>query len=589
MEITPNQQTEIRQKAKAKQLNFWIGEGSISITLDETTQLSDLNLILSCFSTEIPAKLTVIDTVAIPSLYRNTQPRLNAALFSTYQSETAMMRYIKRLEKKDLSLTHSMIPLGSCTMKLNAAAQMIPLSWSKWNAIHPFVPQEQVTGYQTMIEELETYLADITGLAKTSLQPNSGAQGELAGLLVIKAYYESLGQSQRNVVLIPTSAHGTNPASATLAGMKVVLVNCTDQGNTDLEDLEKKAAQYEHELAALMVTYPSTHGVFQDTIQDICQIVHNHGGQVYMDGANLNAQVGYTSPSKIGADVCHINLHKTFSIPHGGGGPGMGPICVASHLAPFLPTHPILTSHKGSAIANVSAAPWGSALILIISYLYIRLLGRDGIKKATAYAILNANYIKARLESDFEIVYKGNQGRVAHELIIDLKPFKKSAGIDVIDVAKRLMDYGFHSPTMSWPVPGTMMIEPTESEDQHELDRFCDAMLAIRQEIQAIENGQMDPVHNVLKNAPHTIDVLTQDNWPYSYTRKSAAFPLDYVHLNKFWPSVGRVNDAHGDRHLICSCQPMDAYAHDSQEESQKIKAVSRSATQPSPHLEKVR
>jgi glycine dehydrogenase len=472
-----------------------------------------------------------------------------------------MLRYMRRLEARDLSLTHSMIPLGSCTMKLNATVEMMPVTWPEWGRLHPFAPAAQADGYREMFTSLEKMLSAITGFAATSLQPNAGSQGEYAGLLVIRAYHESRGQGHRDVCLIPSSAHGTNPASAVMAGYRVVVVACDDGGNVDLADLEAKAAQHKDALAALMVTYPSTHGVFEAGIKRICAIIHDHGGQVYMDGANLNAQVGLCRPGDIGADVCHINLHKTFCIPHGGGGPGMGPISVAAHLAPFLPRHPVVATGGDRAIGAVSAAPWGSASILLISWTYIRLMGADGLKRATEVAILNANYIARRLEPHYPVVYKGARGRVAHECIVDARQLKKLAGIEVDDVAKRLMDYGFHAPTMSFPIPGTLMIEPTESESKAELDRFCDAMIAIREEIAEIEAGKMSREDNLLKNAPHTAGALLAAEWPHPYARERAAFPLPYVRAAKFWPAVGRLNNVLGDRKLFCTCPDVSEYA----------------------------
>ncbi len=470
-----------------------------------------------------------------------------------------MMRYMKQLERKDIGLDVSMIPLGSCTMKLNAASEMFPVSWPEFSRMHPFAPADQTGGYQAICRELEAALAEITGFAATSLQPNSGAQGELAGLLVIRAWHRERGEGHRNVVLIPASAHGTNPASAVMAGYRVVVVASDPAGNINVDDLKAKAAQHAADLAALMVTYPSTHGVFEDAIRDICATVHAHGGQVYMDGANMNAQVGLTSPALIGADVCHINLHKTFAIPHGGGGPGMGPIAVAAHLAPYLPGHPLVPTGGAKAIAPVAAAPWGSASILLISYGYIRMLGGDGVTEATKYAILNANYLKARLQGHYDVLYTRPNGRVAHEMIFDLRAFK-AAGVEEGDVAKRLMDYGFHAPTVSFPVPGTLMVEPTESEPKAELDRFCDALIAIRAEIEAVVSGAADAVDNVLKNAPHTAAAVTADAWPHAYSRESAAYPMPWVRAHKFWPSVGRIDNPYGDRHLVCVCPPMEAY-----------------------------
>ena len=466
------------------------------------------------------------------------------------------MRYIKLLERKDLALNHSMISLGSCTMKLNAAAEMLPLSWFKWGNIHPFAPIDQAEGYQTVLKELEDQLTEITGFAGTSLQPNSGAQGEFTGLMVIRAYHESRGEQHRNICIIPSSAHGTNPASAVMAGMKVVVTKSTEKGNIDVDDLREKAELHKDNLAALMVTYPSTHGVYEASIKEITKIIHDNGGQVYMDGANMNAQVGLTNPGNIGADVCHLNLHKTFAIPHGGGGPGVGPICVAKQLVPFLPGNPLIKTGGDKAISAISAAPFGSALVCLISYGYIKMLGASGLKRSTEVAILNANYIKKRLEGSYETLYSGELGRAAHEMIIDCRPFKAN-GIEVVDIAKRLMDYGFHAPTVSFPVAGTMMIEPTESESKQEMDRFCDAMISIRHEIDGVSKNDNN---NILKNAPHTMNMITNDEWLLPYTRQQAAFPLDYVRDNKFWPSVRRVDDAYGDRNLICTCAPIEAY-----------------------------
>jgi glycine dehydrogenase len=471
-----------------------------------------------------------------------------------------MMRYLRSLERKDIGLDRSMIPLGSCTMKLNAAAEMIPVTWPGFSRLHPFAPAEQARGYARVFRELEAALCRITGLAAVSLQPNSGAQGELAGLLVIRAYHKGRGEPHRNVVLIPASAHGTNPASGAMAGLDVVVVGTAADGSIDVDDLKEKAAQHAARLAALMITYPSTHGVFEDRVKEICDSVHAHGGQVYMDGANMNAQVGLTSPAAIGADVCHLNLHKTFAIPHGGGGPGMGPIAVARHLAPYLPGHPLANVGGASAVEAIAAAPYGSPSILLISYAYIRMLGREGLTDATRFAILNANYVKARLERSYTVLYTRANGRVAHEMIFDLREFK-SAGVEEGDVAKRLMDYGFHAPTVSFPVPGTLMIEPTESEPKEELDRFCDAMIAIRSEIDAIVTGKADPRDNVLKNAPHTAAAVTTDEWNHPYSREQAAFPLPFVRANKYWPPVGRIDNPYGDRNLFCVCPPIEDYA----------------------------
>jgi glycine dehydrogenase len=474
-----------------------------------------------------------------------------------------MMRYIKGLEQKDLGLTEAMIPLGSCTMKLNAAAEMLPITWPGFGRMHPFAPAHQAQGYAQIFNELERDLAEITGFAAVSLQPNAGSQGEYAGLMVIRAYHLDRGDAHRTVVLIPSSAHGTNPASAVMAGMEVVIVACDSEGRIDVADLTAKAEAHSDRLAALMITYPSTYGVFEDNVREVCDLIHQHGGQVYMDGANMNAQVGLTSPGLIGADVCHLNLHKTFSIPHGGGGPGMGPIGVAAHLAPFLPGHPLAATGGDKAIPAVSAAPWGSASILLISYGYIRMLGGAGMTEATQVAILSANYIKARLEPYFDIHFVGVNGRVAHEMIFDLRDLKEASGIDEQDVAKRLMDYGFHAPTVSWPVPGTMMIEPTESEPKEELDRFCDAMIAIHGEIQAVIRGEADREDNVVKNAPHTAQEVCSDTWTHPYSREQAAYPAPSLRTRKFWPSVGRIDNPYGDRHLVCSCAPVAAYAEE--------------------------
>jgi glycine cleavage system P protein (glycine dehydrogenase) len=554
----------VRAAAERARMNFrYFPDGRIGIALDETTSAQDVGSIarvLAEAAGKRPPDSTVDPSGRIPGEMARRSPFLTHPVFSAHRSETKMMRYLKALERKDVGLDRSMIPLGSCTMKLNAASEMIPVTWPEFSAAHPFAPVEQMQGYAQVIGELEKALAEITGFAAVSLQPNSGAQGELTGLMVIHAYHRSRGDVQRDVVLIPSSAHGTNPASAVMAGLRVVVVATDSHGNVDLGDLKAKAAQYGERLAALMVTYPSTHGVFEDAIQEICGVVHQAGGQVYMDGANMNAQVGLTSPAAIGADVCHLNLHKTFAIPHGGGGPGMGPIGVAAQLAPFLPGHPLVRVGGPQAIHSVSAAPWGSASILLISYGYIRMLGADGMTNATKYAILNANYIKRRLEPHYDVLYKRRNGTVAHEMIFDLRKFKP-AGVDELDVAKRLMDYGFHAPTVSFPVAGTLMIEPTESESQEELDRFCDAMIAIRQEIQAVIDGTADPRDNVLKNAPHTATAIAADDWPHPYSRNQAAFPLPYLKADKFWPPVGRIDNAYGDRHLICTCPDTAEYA----------------------------
>ena len=557
----------LRAAAEAAQINFrYLADGSIGISLDETSTSDDVLAIANVFG-KVVGRGTQFDEAApspVPVTLRRTSSFLTHPVFTEHRSELQITRFIRRLERRDIGLDTSMIPLGSCTMKLNAAAEMLPITWPGFAAVHPFVPVEQASGYQEIFRDLERMLCDITGFAAVSLQPNSGAQGELAGLMVIRAYHRARGDSHRTVALIPSSAHGTNPASAVMAGMKVVVVACDANGNVDLGDLRAKAEQHKDTLAALMVTYPSTHGVYEDAIREICEVVHAHGGQVYMDGANMNAQVGLTSPALIGADVCHLNLHKTFAIPHGGGGPGMGPIGVARHLAPYLPSHPVVTTGGGaSGIHAISAAPWGSALILLISYAYMSMLGGDGMTDATRYAILNANYIKARLEGPYAVLYTGREGRVAHELILDLRPLKQASGIDEMDVAKRLMDYGFHAPTVSFPVPGTLMIEPTESEDRDELDRFCDAMLAIRAEIQAVIDGTVDPRDNVLKHAPHTAAVVMADEWTRPYPRSLAAFPLPYLRTMKVWPTVGRIDNPFGDRHLVCACPPMTEYAEE--------------------------
>ena len=553
---------KIRPVAEANEINFnYIDDNTLSISLNETVGVKEINDIINVFTEALnltALTITSIETVdTIPSTVARKTSFLDNEVFNTYHSETDMMRYIKKLERKDLALNHSMISLGSCTMKLNAASEMLPLSYPNWGNIHPFVPLDQAQGYQEVLKNLEEQLNVITGFAGTSLQPNSGAQGEFAGLMTIRAYHQSNNESHRNICLIPSSAHGTNPASAVMAGMKVVVTKTDEKGNIDVEDLRAKAEQYKDNLAALMVTYPSTHGVYEKAIREITKIIHDNGGQVYMDGANMNAQVGLTNPATIGADVCHLNLHKTFAIPHGGGGPGVGPICVAPQLVPFLPTNPVVATGGNSAITAISAAPWGSALACLISYGYIKMLGSKGLTKATKIAILNANYIKERLNGHYETLYSGEMGRAAHEMIIDCRAFKEK-GIEVVDIAKRLMDYGFHAPTVSFPVAGTIMVEPTESEGLTELDRFCDALIAIRHEI---AEATADEPNNVMKNAPHTQEMLTADEWNLPYTRKQAAFPLDYIAENKFWPTVRRVDDAYGDRNLICTCAPIEAYA----------------------------
>jgi glycine dehydrogenase len=559
----------IRKAAESALINFRYAGPSIGISFDETTTIDDVREVIELFAAAKREVGTPIFKPAAggfvlkaPAALIRTSPYLTHPVFNTHRSETKMMRYIRSLERKDVGLDTSMIPLGSCTMKLNAASEMIPVSWPEFSRMHPFVPLEQARAYTQVFDELEQALCRITGFAAVSLQPNSGAQGEFAGLMAIHAYHRDRGEAKRNVVLIPSSAHGTNPASATMAGLKVVVTRCDSNGNVELDDLRAKAEQYKDTLSALMVTYPSTHGVFEEDIREICAIVHAHGGQVYMDGANMNAQVGLTSPAAIGADVCHLNLHKTFAIPHGGGGPGMGPIAVAKHLAPYLPGHPVVNTGGEKGIHAISAAPWGSASILLISYGYIRMLGTEGMTNATRFAILNANYLKARLQGHYDVLYANHNGRVAHEMIFDLRPFKHAAGasVDESDVAKRLMDYGFHAPTVSFPVAGTMMIEPTESESKDELDRFCDALVAIRKEIADVMEGKADPKDNLLKNAPHTAEEVSADNWSHAYSREKAAYPLPFVRENKFWPAVARIDNPYGDRNLICACPPTEAY-----------------------------
>jgi glycine dehydrogenase len=552
---------KVKTIAEQNEINFfYIDDFSVSISLNETTSSADLNTIVSVFAEATGKKTTTIKSLSetnhFPENTKRTSTFLQHDVFNKYHSESAMMRYIKMLERKDLSLNHSMISLGSCTMKLNAASEMLPLSMAQWNNIHPFAPLDQAQGYQEMLAKLEQQLNVITGFAGTTLQPNSGAQGEYAGLMVIRAYHQSRGDHHRNIALIPSSAHGTNPASAAMAGMKVVVTKTLENGNIDVDDLREKALLHKDNLSCLMVTYPSTHGVFESAIKEITQLIHDNGGQVYMDGANMNAQVGLTNPATIGADVCHLNLHKTFAIPHGGGGPGVGPICVAPQLVPFLPTNPVIPTGGENAITAISAAPWGSALVCLISYGYICMLGAEGLKKSTEYAILNANYIKEKLNGHYDTLYSGEMGRAAHEMILECRPFKEK-GIEVTDIAKRLMDYGFHAPTVSFPVAGTLMIEPTESENLEELDRFCDAMIAIRKEI---EVASLDNPNNVLKNSPHTLMMVTTDTWSFPYTREQAAFPLDYITENKFWPTVRRADEAYGDRNLVCSCAPIEAY-----------------------------
>lgn len=552
---------KIKVVAEQNQINFfYIDEATVSIAFNETTSIEDVAKIVNIFAaakeTQAPEITELTATNHFPEELNRTSSFLQHDVFNKYHSESAMMRYIKMLERKDLSLNHSMISLGSCTMKLNAASEMLPLSNPQWNNIHPFAPLDQAQGYQEMLRKLEQQLNVITGFAGTTLQPNSGAQGEYAGLMVIRAYHQSRGDHHRNVALIPSSAHGTNPASAAMAGMKIVVTKTLENGNIDVEDLRQKAIEYKDELSCLMVTYPSTHGVYESAICEITKIIHDNGGQVYMDGANMNAQVGLTNPATIGADVCHLNLHKTFAIPHGGGGPGVGPICVAPQLVPFLPTNPVIPTGGEHAITAISAAPWGSALVCLISYGYISMLGAEGLKSATEHAILNANYIKEKLNGHYDTLYSGEMGRAAHEMILECRPFKQK-GIEVTDIAKRLMDYGFHAPTVSFPVAGTLMIEPTESENLEELDRFCDAMISIRKEIEA---ATIEDSNNVLKNAPHTLAMLTAETWDFPYSREQAAFPLEYIAENKFWPTVRRADDAYGDRNLVCSCAPIEAY-----------------------------
>ncbi|MGE0361185.1 MAG: aminomethyl-transferring glycine dehydrogenase [Vicinamibacterales bacterium] len=562
--LTAAQAAAVHERSVAAGYNLrHVDATTVGIALDETATAADVDALVGVFAAAVgktaPAAAIPADGDALPAGLRRTSAFLTHPVFHRHRSESEMMRYLKHLERKDIGLDVSMIPLGSCTMKLNAASEMFPVSWPEFARLHPFAPADQTLGYQQICRELEAALAEITGFAAASLQPNSGAQGELTGLLVIRAWHRDRGEGHRHVVLIPASAHGTNPASAVMAGYKVVVVASDPSGNINVEDLKAKAAQHAADLAALMVTYPSTHGVFEDAIRDICATVHAHGGQVYMDGANMNAQVGLTSPAIIGADVCHINLHKTFAIPHGGGGPGMGPIAVAAHLAPYLPGHPLVPTGGDKAIPPVAAAPWGSASILLISYGYIRMLGGNGVTEATKYAILNANYLKARLQGHYDVLYTRPNGRVAHEMIFDLRKFK-AAGVEEGDVAKRLMDYGFHAPTVSFPVPGTLMVEPTESEPKAELDRFCEALIAIRAEIEAVVTGAADAKDNVLKHAPHTAAVVTADTWTRPYSRETAAFPLPWVKASKFWPSVGRIDNPYGDRNLVCVCPPMEAY-----------------------------
>jgi glycine dehydrogenase len=560
--------SKLRACAENRGVNFYYPSPvAVQVSLNETASAADLDEIVAVFaeaSEKTPgasAGRSGAPATAIPDSLQRRSPFMTHPVFNSHHSETEMMRYIRSLERKDIGLDTAMIPLGSCTMKLNAAAEMMPLSWPEFSRMHPFAPVEQASGYREIFRALEAALGEIAGLPSVSLQPNSGAQGEFAGLLAIHAYHRAKGEAHRDVVLIPQSAHGTNPASASMAGLSVVVVATDERGNIDLADLRTKAAAHRDRLSCLMVTYPSTHGVFERGIREVCAVVHEHGGQVYMDGANMNAQVGLTSPAAIGADVCHLNLHKTFAIPHGGGGPGMGPIAVASHLAPYLPGHPIVSGLGGPTSPVVSAAPWGSASILLISYGYLCMLGSQGSTEATRIAMLSANYLKARLEKHYPVLYAGEKGRVAHELIFDVRPFKAKSGIDEQDVAKRLMDYGFHAPTVSFPVPGTLMVEPTESEPLEELDRFCEAMIAIREEIQAVMDGRADPKDNVLKNAPHSALDVAADVWTHPYSREQAAYPVSGLKQRKFWPTVSRIDNPYGDRNLMCSCPPIDSYA----------------------------
>jgi glycine dehydrogenase len=562
--LSKDEQASVKAGLLASGINIFYTADGIRISVDESHTIADLDTLVSTIAKAVDKTATYVayETTIAPALQR-ASAFMEHEVFSSYHTESKMMRYIKSLENKDLSLVHSMIALGSCTMKLNAATQLIPVSWPKFSKLHPFTPVEQTAGYQQIFNELSHYLAEATGFTACSLQPNSGAQGEYAGLMTISAYHHHRGEGHRNIALIPSSAHGTNPASAVMAGMKVVVIKCDEAGNIDVDHLMTKIEEYKDSLAALMVTYPSTHGVFETAITEICQAVHDAGGMVYMDGANMNAQVGLTSPGMIGADVCHLNLHKTFAIPHGGGGPGMGPICCNDKLAPFLPGHSVIDNGHNPDIHAVSAAPWGSASILLISYAYIRLLGREGLTNSTKYAILNANYIKARLDGHYSVLYIGEKGMAAHEMIIDLRQYKPLQ-IQAEDVAKRLIDYGFHAPTLSFPVAGTIMIEPTESEDLDELDRFCDAMIGIKKEIDMIATGELDAEDNPLRNAPHTCTQITADDWPHAYTRQQASYPLPYLYEGKkFWPTVQRVNNAYGDRNLICTCPPIESYSED--------------------------
>jgi glycine dehydrogenase len=561
--VNKEESLKIKAAAESNEINLFYSDGKISISIDETTDAHDIKMLLEVLATTKGVELSMNTSNGreiIPAALQRKSDYLTHPVFSSNHTESKMMRYIKSLENKDLSLVHSMIALGSCTMKLNAATELIPVSWPEFSSLHPFAPLSQTKGYAQIFDELSRYLCEATGFTACSLQPNSGAQGEYAGLMTIAAYHQDRGDHHRNIALIPSSAHGTNPASAVMAGMQVVVVKCDEDGNIDVEDLMAKAEQHKDNLAALMITYPSTHGVFETEVKEICKNIHENGGLVYMDGANMNAQVGLTSPGIIGADVCHLNLHKTFAIPHGGGGPGMGPICVNDKLAPYLPGHVLVETGGEKSISAISAAPWGSASILLISYAYIRMLGKEGLTNATKYAILNANYMRVRLEDHYPVLYKGEKGMAAHEMILDLRQFKP-LDVSAEDIAKRLIDYGFHAPTLSFPVAGTIMIEPTESEDKDELDRFCDAMISIKAEIDAIADGSADPVDNVLNNAPHTLHEISSDEWKHAYSRSSAAYPLPYLYTSKkFWPTTTRVDNAFGDRNLICTCPPIEEY-----------------------------
>ncbi len=570
-DLTSEQISKIVEASESKEINFRIENDFIGISIDETTELKDIQTIIDCFASSSNTSVSATDLASDLTLdwdkaFVRTSEFMTHEVFHSYHIEHEMLRYIKRLENKDLSLTHSMISLGSCTMKLNATTEMIPVTWPEFNAIHPFVPRNQVDGYYEIIEELAADLSEITGFAGMSMQPNSGAQGEYAGLMVIREYFRDRGEHHRNIAIIPASAHGTNPASAVMAGMKVVVVKCLDNGYIDVEDLKLKAEQHSENLACIMVTYPSTNGVYEETIREITSIIHSHGGQVYMDGANMNAQVGLTNPGLIGADVCHLNLHKTFCIPHGGGGPGMGPIGVAAHLLPYIPGHSIVKTGGDKAMSAISAAPFGSSSILLISYAYIKMMGAKGLAEATKIAILNANYIKAKLDGPYQLLYTGVNGTVAHEMIVDTRVLKADSGVQVEDIAKRLMDYGYHAPTVSFPIAGTLMVEPTESESKDELDRFCDALLSIREEIRSIENGTYSQDDNMLVNAPHTAERVMSSDWSHKYTREMAAYPRPWVKDRKFWPSVSRVDNTYGDRNLVCACLPLSEYEEETAE-----------------------